>query len=465
MKLLSLILACFISMVGVYGSEPPLPQDFAWGVELRLLGVNALYELELPPEVYRGSVHGDLSDMRVFNAAGEVVPYVLHRSEMHNVTTELGRKVPFFPIMAAPKQLLDGLSLHVKRSSDGTIVDLNATNQPDKHSRLIAYVLDTATLKRIPHALIIDWTGNETDFVTTLMIEASDDLQHWKTLAQGTVARLHFQGHMLNRSRLELPEAALSPYMRISWPLSDVPPPVHSIELETVEQRSEPLLEQQWLHIKAETTQPARNEIIFDLGGFFPVEQLNIHLPQRNTFVHARLISGETIAGITYPAWEGVLYDLHVNGENLQTPPIRLIPHNHRYLLLKLDNDEAGIGDGMPELDIAWTPHKLAFLARGKGPFQLAWGSATIGAAQFAITALLDKLQGDQQHKLQVQQVNVGKVFVLGGEARLHSPPAPFPWRRWILWSILIFGVALLGWMSLYLYKQLGTLQPGNKSD
>ena len=50
------------------------PDDFAFGLKLPLPGPSALYELSLPQQVYQGVTRPDLSDMRIFNRAGEEVP-------------------------------------------------------------------------------------------------------------------------------------------------------------------------------------------------------------------------------------------------------------------------------------------------------------------------------------------------------------------------------------------------------
>src|SRR4029453_127695 len=51
------------------------PRDYAWGMELALDGDAAYYELAGPRGVYEGGVRADLRDLRIFDAAGEIVPF------------------------------------------------------------------------------------------------------------------------------------------------------------------------------------------------------------------------------------------------------------------------------------------------------------------------------------------------------------------------------------------------------
>jgi hypothetical protein len=51
------------------------PGDFAYAASVEVSSQEALLWLELPSAVYEGAVRTDLGDLRVFNAAGEVVPH------------------------------------------------------------------------------------------------------------------------------------------------------------------------------------------------------------------------------------------------------------------------------------------------------------------------------------------------------------------------------------------------------
>ena len=57
------------------------PQDFAYGMLIPTPAPAAAYRVAVPLEVYRRVVHEDLSDLRIFNARGEVVPYELQQPQ------------------------------------------------------------------------------------------------------------------------------------------------------------------------------------------------------------------------------------------------------------------------------------------------------------------------------------------------------------------------------------------------
>jgi hypothetical protein len=94
---------------------------------------------------------------------------------------------------------------------------------------------------------------------------------------------------------------------------------------------------------------------------------------------------------------------------------------------------------------VEWVPHEVVFVARGAGPFYVAYGSATAESAAVSL-AVLPK-------NLSIASASLFEPESLGGEARLSPPPAPYAWKAALLWAILIAGAAFLGWMAFRLSK------------
>src|SRR5258708_34007745 len=57
------------------------PGDFAFAVPIEGLGGDALHRVAIPQAVYETAAFPDLRDLRVFNGAGEVVPYAFRPVE------------------------------------------------------------------------------------------------------------------------------------------------------------------------------------------------------------------------------------------------------------------------------------------------------------------------------------------------------------------------------------------------
>ena len=98
----------------------------------------------------------------------------------------------------------------------------------------------------------------------------------------------------------------------------------------------------------------------------------------------------------------------------------------------------------------------FTFVARGGSPYTVAFGSAVAGLAERPAALLLRDIGSEQDQGL-VVAARASPVFTLGGEERRKAPPPPFPWKTWLLWAVLISGVALLALMVRKLWRQLGT--------
>ena len=68
-------------------------------------------------------------------------------------------------------------------------------------------------------------------------------------------------------------------------------------------------------------------------------------------------------------------------------------------------------------------------------------------------------LGNEDDKELVPQPATVGDSYALGG-AELLTPKRELPWKKWILWAVLLLGVVLLGWMAARLAKQLGSSSP-----
>lgn len=430
---------------------PPTPQDFAYAVPLLFEGQDALYQATLPLGVYQHTVRGDLGDLRVFNAQGEVVPHMLQQPERSSTSQPVFSKLVFFPLQGAANAGLDQLTVRIKRNAAGTLIDIGSNAKPAAQATLSGYLLDASALKQSIQALELDWNSSKDSFVGTLNIESSDDLKHWNTVARNApLASLQFGGHSLLQKRIEFP-ALRAKYLRLSWPPLQQELQLNAISAELTATRVESALS--WQTIAGSAVADKAGEFEFDLGAHLPLQRMRIALPQMNTLVQAALFSRVRETDTWRQVSNAVLYKLHHSGQDLNNPDIA-VSGNHRYWLLRVEQNNGGIGSGVPQLQAGWQPHQLQFVTRGSAPFQLAYGSNAIKPAEFQIQNVLPKA-GQDQSELKIQPAQTGAQLTLGGETRLSGAPLPLPWKKWSLWTVLGVAVLLLGWMAYRLVQQM----------
>jgi hypothetical protein len=443
---LGLIAGCLLAAPAQ--AVPPLtPQDFASGLELSLGGAEGLYQLQLPSAVYQGVVRADLADLRVFNGAGETVPFELQRPSAPQ--PEDWRPLPLFPLPASAEPDSASLRVEIQRDVSGAVIEVRdqtsaASNGPS------SYLLDASALQRPLTALEVDWAEPaQLGGSYRVRVDGSDDLQDWRTLAaEQTLLRLQYGGQELVRRRLELPPSRHR-YLRLQVAAAGPPWQLTAVRVRLASATEEPA--RQWLSRTGTALAPAQTEYQFDSGGHFPVDRLQLRLPQPNTIVQASLHSRNRENDPWQRRTTGLFYQLTREGISLTSPELATPLCGDRYWLLRLE--QGSLGQGAPELELGWQPHTLTLLARGQGPFLLAFGSGRVTTGE-ATAGLLSQLAAQTGGSSRPLPAALGGQRTLGGMKALTTSP-PADWNTWLLWGCLLLGVLLLAWMAWRLYQQL----------
>lgn len=434
--------------------EPPRPADFAFGLNLGLASGAVIYSLDVPDQVYLGSMRMDLGDLRLFNAQEEVLPHVLRRPQPPPDEPPSHRTLPFFPLSAAKGDgtSLPELALRVQTTPGGAIVEVGKDATPTSaETRILGYLLDLGTLHdQRPERLILRWEGAPKEgFIAPIHMEASEDLSHWRFLGDGSLAQLSYGEQQLLRR--ELRPSSWGRYLRLSWP--SVLHPARLVEVEVwmrPEAGGEP--ERHWRRLVAHPIPGSRGGFEFDSGGVMPVDRLQVLLPQANSLVVAELESSASPEGPWIPRGRFNLYDLRADNLILRNEPLSLPAVTDRYWRLRAAGEASGLANTSPEIELGWLPHRLLFLPRGTPPMLLAYGSSRAKPLQSADTApLLALAEGIRQFG----ETRVEGAVELKGDQALTPPATPLPWPRILLWGVLLLGVLGLGWMAHRLYRQM----------
>jgi len=443
-------LLCLLASVGAAAQERP--DQFAYSVPLELSEGSALYQIELPRSVYEGVTRGDLGDVRIFNGQGEVVPHAWEPRPAPGTEPAPWVEVPFFPLRGKPGTPAEHLDIRAQRSASGTIVRIVSSETGKTAPALLGYLVDATAFKRPMHALELDWRESGEGLSGNLRVEASDDLQRWRTLVPAApLLSLEFGGHKLQRKTVDLP-AAQYKYLRLSWPAGQEP-----IELTHLSIRpSDTLLEpaRQWKQVPVRAADKT-GDYRFEPGGHIPVDRLRVTLPEVNTLVPAQVLARNADDQPWQILASGVLYRLTHEGREVVNADLSLGRSDWQQWLLRIDPRGGGLGSGVPEIEVGWVPRQLVFVARGRGPFSLAYGNARADPADLAIQTLVPGWRSDAE--LKAATATAGPQQMLAGPRALRTAP---DYKTWALWGSLVLGVVLLGWMAWVLARELRQAKP-----
>lgn len=383
MKLITVLALLACPFAAAAAGKPP---QFAHAAPLALEAKGAIYALTLPAEVYRGLARRDLGDLRVLNGAGEEVPHALERLAATERTAGATLALAYFPVFAPAGGQSEAVSMSVERRADGTLRAAIVSGDRRAAARgVVGYVIDASAASAALRQLRFDWPVGSEGGTLDVRIEASDDLRSWRPAGSGPLLVLRRGETVLERRTVDFAPVRAK-YFRMSWRAGQGDPKLTGVTAQTVDASTD--AQRAWLRFDgASGAKPG--EYVFELPPSLPVDRLRFELPQQNTVVSAVLTTQDRPAGPERHVASAVLYRMEHGGEKLESPDLQIAATAEKRWLLRVDARGGGLGGGMPALNAGWLPHRLIFIARGDGPFQLVFGNADAASSAMAVTALV----------------------------------------------------------------------------
>jgi hypothetical protein len=428
-------------------AEPGV-QDFARGAEIVVAQPADLYRIDVPDDVYRTVTRADLSDLRVFNAQGRGVAHTL-REPAVRAGAPIARALPFFPLQGAPRSDAAAEHTRVEVDAAGTVIEVVRT--PETESPVRAWLIDASALSDSIEQLSFDWTGaDEKGFLIKVDIDASNDLRGWRSVtAAAPLAELRHAGAVLRQATVRVP-ATRAAYLRVSWPA----PRLRIASVDATLAPAKPVPENRWLEITG-SPEPDRPEALrYDTGGLWPIARIGVGVSDGPAFLNVRVASRGANDAAWRTRYSGAFYRLEIDGEVLSRIDAPITPTTDPYWRVEFAGDAAPASQSAPVLRLGYRPHELVFLGRGPAPYLLAYGSIEAGAAGERLDDLLSNLPENVRATGPVP-ARIGQPRDLGGAAALRPAPPPVPWRKFVLWAVLIAAVVLLGLLARRVYRDL----------
>ncbi len=427
------------------------PGDFAYAAPVEISSQEALQWLTLTSAVYEGAVRADLGDLRVFNAAGEVVPHAFLPQSDDAKLVVAPLRVPLYALRGPAASGLEGVDVRVDRTGIQPRVTLQGRETGSRDAVLLGYLADLGALKRPLGALLPVLSAQAGDLVTKLRVEGSDDLSRWVLLTDAApMLRLASGGETLEQTRVELKPRKFR-YLLLSWPGTTPTPELDSLSVEPAPLMAPP--PRAW---KSATPIAAENpgEYAFDLGGNYPVDRLRLNLSEVNTVGAVKILSRTKLEHPWRRVTSGSVYRLLRDGSEVTSPDLSFATTSAHYWLVQVDSRGVGLGSGAPELEAGWLPHRLVFAARGAGPFQIAWGNRSARSAEYSVDTLIPGYRHEvalDQLAAPIGEARLGVARVLAGNA---APRERFDWERLLMWASLALGVAVLARVAFVLTRK-----------
>lgn len=435
--------ACFASSAVADALQP---EDFGWGQHLHTSGTDPFYRLPLPETVYRSAAHADLRDVRVFNSAGEQVPFALigepYTSTAAAQRTEL--KAWRLPAAASDDRSSAG-TLSVQRG----VMELSWSNTGAERKPQLLLVVPGDNEIRTLSSIRLDWQDSSTSWQQSVSVESSNDLQDWSMLADNLpLMDLQQAGQRLVINTLKFPESQAR-YWRLTLSGAQAPTLKSAVgEYQTAAWTTA----LSWL--APQTTEKIDTAVrIYRFALPQPAEYLRVHLPQDNSVLPYRLAWRRSAKETWQELPAAVAWRLTLQGQTQESPWRELGGIEVGELRL---SGSADWGAGEPAIELGRRSQHLLFNARGSGPWLLTWGAAAAGRQQLAPELLIPGYSEDSVMDLPL--ASAAAPVTLGGEQRRLEPGPAERQARWqtrLLWALLVAGAAGLAWLALKLWRDM----------
>ena len=421
------------------------PQDFAFGLPLFVERPGALYTIDMPAQVYQFVHSSDLSDVRVFDAQDQLVPALLKTRQTPTATIQ--KNIDFFPVKADQKDLTNNLNLTIQHSNNHIIVDtgLSSPSTADTMKQK-NYVLDCRLLINQPSTtLSLTWSPTKNhNWILPLTIMSSDDLKHWHSLDETSLAELEYKGNITLHNHIQLNQIYDRYILLVPQQKSQV------IQLNMVRASFATNLQKPLQWNTQTVIQNSEDEnYLFDTQGQYPVQSIRLTHLNGNFSSQIQVFSRSKSKDAWNLVSTNTLYQLENNSKKLSQLSIEFSPDSDRYW--KIETFPT-LGKTIT-LQIGWQPATISFLANNSKKYLLAFGNQRLDMPDSSAAPMIEQFNQLGTLKQSSGQLQVDTTLqTLAGMKALRIPTS---YQPYILWAILIIGVVILAVMTFRLMKKI----------
>ena len=453
----------FLLSAPAFGADTPA--DYSHVIGLTVSGKNAVVQLRLPQAVYLNARSARLDDVRVFDAAGKLVPFALTEPATHGQALRRTLPVTIFPVPKALTTRTDAArDVEIKTSRDGAVVSIAMPrgDAPDG-DRLDALVLDLGKGGQAIDALAFTLPAGVANYHAQVELEVSDDLRTWDALGFANLSWLvNAEGNALASNRMEFSPRAFR-YARLSWHQGK-PLLFGAIAAEASSgDEKAPAMESITI---APVPGKFKDDLMYPTPVAIPARRINLQFGERSVVlpgVLGQYVELPAVQGASATRWdfrprlEATFFQLDQGGVQRKSGDI-IVGEVHASNWVLRSN---GLTQVQPTLRLGWTPATLVFMAATPGPYALSFGRARAEPAQLAIAQVAPGFSGAELEA--VEQAVAGPLKVqsapLQDDSAALAAAKAARMRMLMLWGVLLLGVAVLGFMA---WKLIGQMKAGD---
>jgi hypothetical protein len=429
-----------LAVVALIAAAPAGSDDdprYARRVPIVVAPGSTVQRLAMPAAVLAASRTANLSDIRVFDAAGQPMPIA-------RVASAAGPARRYdlsaLPILGAADALtVTGVSLRLDDAGNARVaqVDGKPSGRPAE-AIMLGILLDARTVAGSADTLTLDADVPRGQPVT-FTVEASADLKDWRSLGEQVVYRTAGNAAI----RLELGRAVLDDeYLRVTWRAA-------SRLLSPVTIRKAALLMQPAaatsVSIAASLPPLADPHAVeFEWPSASVLDTIEIVATGNDVIVPVRIFGRDD----REQSWTPIGSGTAARASAEATPSRGIALNGGPYRTVRIEADQRSTGfTSLPDIRLGFSPRAILFLAAGKPPYILTSGRANALDVYLPAGTVMS----------QASNGFVPSATAIAAESVLRLAPvndATAVRRQTLLWGLLLAATALLAAMAWVLWKR-----------
>ncbi len=428
----------------------PSAIDFAYQAQLEH-AEQPLQRVALPIEIVLDLTRADLGDLAVFNANGKALVHSITRKQ--DSSHEVSRQLRYYEFSHYLQQRNKTVTQRDQTIQDGSLTEVETTQTLPVQAQRKDYLVELSSdeYETAFDLIELDWSHEPVDQILRVKVEAGNELDDMRIIQHRKSLTNRASEDRSWRSISGIPKGYR--YMRIG--------PVGTVTAFELHGAT-------GIEKRTQAAPPLTHRLTPQLTNDEDIDTYSFSFPSAVQVKAIRLLPGETntvlngdIYGLRQGAKEPSLIKRGFRQHNIEatnvkpSPPLSLPRGEFSEIQFRTRSRL----NTTPEVELIYTPHELVFLGDGNSPYTLAWGNHESEAASASLSEILELDLQQAQNKARL--VKLGPIEESGGIERLTSSPV-LPWKKWLLWSLLILAALVTARMALNLYRELNRATGAN---
>lgn len=454
-------------------------------------GQQSIRTFTLTEDVYKCLKFNDHNDLVVVNAERQTVPFIIDtRTSKRNIS--INKKD--FSFYREPDASSYKTGDQIRRIA--SLTGISSGNETDaqwfaKNTFYSSIIMEQKESNDLLKKITINIKPSELPVSATVIIESSDDLQHWVTLRSPyNVLYLPGVDKKLRNNVLAITTVGQAKYLRLAT-LSNIedftaritriegeyerssykPAPLKWFSVGPLQMFEEENIWKIFLPDRRPITHirfmPANN-IVYYQGEIYSKPHLNPDLEmkaaqlRRNAHKKIKTLIKNTVHDPHVPrtspvnSWNYLTrfsqYRIEVDADTLTSAEIRISPTQSNQWKFHFRQPQNITESQLPLVELGWIPSQITFVAQGAGPFMLLAGSSTIPKRQ-AFPEQFTSLNKEAENVELFKMGSMTNEELLSDKKTVTA--SSYKLNEALLWVVLLLGVALMVLMAYQLSKKI----------